>query len=132
MCILLRVTILLASLIVATYATSAEFSWRFPTDRITTEQWTEFRAEVLAMPGLAREEFGNQLVLTSSQERRIYVFTQPAHPAHPAVVVRAVVPRGAGSEVQRMGHYAGDQKAFDRWWHEFDSLDARIPGQIRR
>jgi hypothetical protein len=104
-------------------------AWRFPSDRITTEQWQTFRHEVLAKPGATRQEFANQLVVTVSSERRIYVFTQPAHPAHPAVIVRAVVERGQGSEVQRMGHYAGDQKAFDAWWHQFDALDAKIPGQ---
>jgi hypothetical protein len=110
-------------------ASADDMAWRFPSDRITTEQWQTFRHEVLAKPGATRQEFANQLVVTVSSERRIYVFTQPDHPAHPAVIVRAVVERGQGSEVQRMGHYAGDQKAFDAWWHQFDALDAKIPGQ---
>ena len=113
-------------------AAAAEQKWRFPTDQITLKQWQEFRSEVLAEPGIERREFASQLVLTSTKERRIYVFTQPKHPAYPAVVVRAVVASGNGSEVQRMGHYAGDKRAFDRWWHEFDELDARVPGQIRK
>ena len=106
-----------------------EMAWRFPSDQITTEQWQIFHDEVLAKPGATRQEFANQLVVTVTSERRIYVFTQPGHPAHPAVVVRAVVERGKGSEVQRMGHYAGDPKAFDVWWHQFDALDAKLPGQ---
>ncbi|MEJ0099147.1 MAG: hypothetical protein WDO12_05130 [Pseudomonadota bacterium] len=112
-------------------AAAADQQWRFPTDEITLKQWQEFRAEVLAKPGIERQEFANQLVLTSKKEFKIYVFTQPTHPAYPAVVIRAIVARGAGSEVRRMGHYAGDKKAFEKWWHEFDALDARIPGQIR-
>ena len=110
-------------------ALAAEHEWRFPSDRISVAQWTQYRNEVLAKPGLERQEFANQLVLISTKERRVYVFTQPQHPAHPAVVIRGVVPVGTGSEVQRMGHFAGGQKAFDKWWHEFDALDAKIPGQ---
>ena len=110
-------------------AQADDMAWRFPSDRITIEQWQTFRDEVLSKPGATRQEFANQLVITVTSERRIYVFTQPGHPAHPAVVVRAVVERGQGSEVQRMGHYAGNQKAFDVWWHQFDALDAKIPGQ---
>ena len=101
---------------------------RFDGDEITPAQWEDFRSEVLAKPGLERQEFANQLVLFSNEEHRIYVFTQPQHPAHPAVVVRAIVPRGTGSELKRMGHYAGDKAAFDKWWHEFDALDARMRG----
>ena len=112
-------------------AFAGELQWRFPSDKITLEQWKEFRSEVLAKPGLERQEFANQLVLISTQERKVWVFTQPGHPAYPAVVVRAIVPNGSGAEVQRMGHYAGDQAAFDKWWHEFDALDAKIPGQLR-
>jgi hypothetical protein len=109
-----------------------ESKWRFPTDKITVEQWTTFRAEVLAKPGIERQEFADQLLLFAQNEYRLYVFTQPKHPAHPAVVIRAIVNRGNGAYVDRMGHYAGDQKAFDKWWHEFDALDAQMPGQIRR
>ena len=124
-------TILVMVLAAVGNGMAAEQQWRFPTDEITLKQWQEYRAEVLAKPGIERQEFANQLVLTSTKERRIYVFTQPKHPAYPAVVIRAVVARGTGSEVQRMGHYAGDKKAFDRWWHEFEELDARVPGQLR-
>lgn len=112
-------------------ASADELQWRFPSDKITLEQWKVFRSEVLAKPGLERQEFAHQLVLISAQEKTIWIFTQPGHPAYPAVVVRAVVPNGPGSEVRRMGHYAGDQEAFDKWWHEFDALDAKIPGQPR-
>jgi len=124
-----RCFVALAVLTQTLTALADDKAWRFPTDHITTAQWQTFRDEVLKKPGATRQEFANQLVITVSSELRIYVFTEPGHPAHPAVVVRAIVARGRGSEVQRMGHYAGDQKAFDVWWHQFDALDAKVPGQ---
>jgi hypothetical protein len=103
--------------------------WRFPSDQITLEQWTEFRNEVLAKPDLDRKEFGNQLILTSSAEYRAWVFTEPGHPAHPAVIIRIIesTPSG-GSTIRRQGHFGGDRAAFDTWWHQFDELDARVVG----
>jgi hypothetical protein len=95
------------------------------------QQWTQFREEVLAKPNSVRAEYANQLVVTVEAEGAIYVFTQPQHPAYPAVVVRAVVQNGGGASVQRMGHFAGSQSAFATWWHQFDALDAAIPGQLK-
>jgi Protein of unknown function (DUF4019) len=108
---------------------AAEIGWRFPTDKITVQQWTQFREEVLAKPNSVRAEYANQLVVTVEAEGAIYVFTQPQHPAYPAVVVRAVAESGGGAAVKRMGHFAGSESAFATWWHQFDALDATIPGQ---
>jgi len=124
------VAVLFALVFIGT-SSAQELQWRFPSDVITPQQWEEFRAEVLAKPGVERQEFADQLVLTSAEELKVYVFTLPAHPAHPAVVIRAVVASGGSTSVRRMGHYAGNQEAFDKWWHEFDALDERIPGQVR-
>lgn len=121
--------VVLAAVLLVAAPVAAEIDWRFPTDKITAQQWTMFRTEVLAKPDIKRAEFANQLVITVDVERAIYVFTQPGHPAHPAVVVRAVGARGSGSEVKRMGHFAGSEEAFAAWWHEFDALDAEIPGR---
>jgi len=67
----------------------------------------------------------------SIPEIRLWVFTQPGHPAHPAVVVRIVTDRGSGAEITRQGHYVGSEFAFNKLWHEFDALDAKISGQTR-
>ena len=127
---LLRST-LVAAMFFVVGSLAAQVRWRFSADKITAQEWAQFREEVLAKPKVVRAEYANQLVLTVEAERAIYVFTQPHHPAHPAVVIRAVVANGGGSTVKRMGHFAGSEEAFASWWHEFDALDAAIPGQIR-
>jgi hypothetical protein len=129
---ILRSVCLVFSIAALGGATAAELGWRFPTDKITLEQWQEFQAEVLAKPGIERQEAANQLVLTSSKERAIYVFTQRQHPAHPAVVVRAIVTHDGVTSLKRMGHYGGDRGAFDNWWREFEALDAGAANQIRK
>jgi hypothetical protein len=125
-CVLLIVARLLMEI-----STAAEVGWRFSTDKITLQQWATLREEVLAKPNIKRAEFANQLVITVEAERAIYVFTQPKHPAYPAVVIRVVVKNGRGSIVKRMGHFAGSEAAFASWWQEFDPLDAAIPGQTK-
>lgn len=99
---------------------------RFPGDRITQAQWSTFRDEVLAKTGMERRESANQLVVTVPAESAIYVFTQPAHPAHPAVVVRRLMTVDGGTSINRMGHFAGNEQAFAAWWKTFDSLDAAV------
>jgi Protein of unknown function (DUF4019) len=115
--------------IVALYSFAQEDGWRFPSDRITLAQWSMFRDEVLAKPGMERKESGNQLVITVSAESAIYVFTQPGHPAHPAVVVRKLVTVDGGTSINRMGHFAGNEQAFATWWKAFDSLDAAVKSE---
>ena len=104
----------------------ADDTWRFPTDRITTELWQTYRSETLAKPGATSSVAAQQLIITVPSEYAIYVFTEPGHPAHPGVVVRALVTNNGVTSPSRHGHFAGDERAFARWWHEFDALDAGV------
>lgn len=61
--------IILAAVLLVAASVAAEIDWRFPTDKITPQQWTMFRAEVLAKPDIKRAEFANQLVITVDAER---------------------------------------------------------------
>jgi hypothetical protein len=104
----------------------ADDGWRFPTDRITLDQWQTYRTETLAKPGATSKVAAGQLIITVPSEKAIYVFTQPEHPAHPAVIVRAVVEQGSGVFLSRKGHFGGSKDAFDAWWKEFDALDGAV------
>lgn len=127
----LRATFL--ALILATgLAHSAEPQPRFPTSKITVEQWRQYLSEVLAIPGIERRDSARQITLTDSKTMTIYAFTQEANPAHPGVVVRALVIGPNGADVRRIGYYAGDQAAFSSWWLEFDALDARIRAEMNQ
>jgi len=69
----------------------AEESWRFPTDEITQEQWQIYLEEVRALPGAEIREAANQILISVPSRLTLYVFTSPAHPAFPAVVIRQIV-----------------------------------------
>lgn len=122
----------LALLLVSGNAVPAEPAPRFPTSKITAEQWKEYLSEIAKMPGIERRESSRQITLTDARTLTIYAFTQEANPAHPGVVVRVLVTGPGGTEVRRTGYFAGDQAAFSRWWTEFDALDAQIRREAAR
>lgn len=125
-------TLGLALLVVTGVAFAADAQQRFPTPRITLDQWNEYLKETLAIPGIDRKESTRQITLTDSRTMTIYAFTQPGNPAHPGVVVRVLVSGPDGYSVRRIGHYVGDASIFEKWWHEFDALDDRIRREMSR
>jgi hypothetical protein len=102
--------------------------WRFPGDRISFEQWTTYFDELANTNGAILTEESQYYIInlfSDLTQPALYVFTKPSHPAYPAVVIRSVESREGRSSINRRGHYAGDQAAFDKWWREFDALDKK-------
>jgi hypothetical protein len=128
----LRILAVMALSFHATPVWVAEPAPRFPTSKITTEQWRQYLSEISATPGIERRESSRQITLTDARTMTIYAFTQEANPAHPGVVVRALVTGPAGTDVRRIGYFAGDQATFAKWWTEFDALDAQIRRDMAR
>ena len=110
----------------AQVAIGGKVEWRFPTDRITPEQWATYRAETLAKPDVRHTTAPQQDVYFVPAEDVYYVFTQPGHPAHPAVVMRGLVAQGSSMFIDRKGHFAGSEVAFAVWWKQFEVLDAEF------
>lgn len=95
--------------------------------------WNRLWDEVTAKPGAEVEILRGspilQVVLTD--ERTIYYFTKPSHPAHPGVVKRAVVERGGADIVATEGWAAGSQEAFQRWLEAFATQDQALRQRFR-
>lgn len=83
--------------------------------------WNRLWDEVTAKPGaevdILRGSPVAQVVL--ADERAVYYFTKPPHPAHPAVVKRAVVERDRAAADATEGWTAGSNEAFQRWLETF-------------
>lgn len=125
----MRLALLLFLALCVTMSTSAqELEWKFPGDRITFEQWTSYFDELAHKPGAVLTEQEQYYIIdlfSDPNQPALYVFTKPAHPAYPAVVIRAVIAKNGQSQIVRHGHYVGDEAKFDKWWHEFDALDKK-------
>jgi hypothetical protein len=98
---------------------------RFPLDIITIAQWEQFQAEVLSKPALEGRHIDHQFVAYSRAERRLWIFTRPGHPAHPAVLVLIFADATSGAKAIRQGHYAGNRFEFVKWWQNFDATEAK-------
>ena len=115
-------------LYVSATAHAQKLQWAFPGDRITFEQWTQYFDRLANTKGAILTEDPNFYIInlfSDPEHPAIYVFTKPTHPSYPAVVIRAVESDGGESRIIRHGHYAGDQAAFDKLWHEYDALDKK-------
>lgn len=103
---------------------------RFPTDKITLEQWQVYFQEIKSLPGAQIKESANQVTVSFSDSATgttIYAFTAPANPAYPAVIRRHLrFKEGDGWYIDRKVHYVGDINIFARWWQSFDALDEAV------
>jgi len=99
---------------VASPAVSADSGWRFPTDRITQEQWQTYLDETRALPGVRSYEAASQIIVRI-EATILSMFHHSCPPAYPAVVKRHVVRKGTEVFIERKGHYAGDKIAYDHW-----------------
>lgn len=101
---------------------------RYSAGQITPTDWREYLAEVEAIPDIKCHHYAtNQYVCESASRRTIWIFTRIGHPAHPAVSRGILFLRQATGGVRlgidRSGHYAADQVAFDKWMKELVELD---------
>ena len=56
----------------------------------------------------------------------IYI-TKSGHPAHPAVIRRAIIKRKNVERLATRGNHGGDQRAFEKWLAEFKAIDVNRP-----
>jgi len=90
--------------------------------------WNRLWDEVTAKPGADVEILrGSPVVqVVLADERTVYYFTKPPHPAHPGVVKRAVVERNGTVTVATEGWPAGSREAFQRWIEAFAAQDQAL------
>lgn len=88
---------------------------------ITVAQWQQVFDEVKRAPGARVDGEGPMLVrisVRSSDENAVYLFTQPAHPAHPAYL-KAFSTSASGRPTRIVGNYAGSRTEFETFVRSF-------------
>jgi hypothetical protein len=94
--------------------------------QISKQQWATQLADVQSQTGVTCKSIAlSQYICDSPKQHTIWVFTQPGHPAHPALTRGAMVITSETIGIERTGQYAGDRAAFVEWMKEFAALDAR-------
>ena len=103
---------------------------RFATTKVTPDQIESYRSEVEAIPGVhCHDIWAQQRECSSSSRLTVWTFTLSGHPAHPAVsraimLVQQTAP-GSLMGIDRSGHYAGDDAAFEAWSKQLRVLDQK-------
>jgi hypothetical protein len=95
---------------------------RFPSQQITRDELNQLYEKTKALPHASIRRVRHQVVITAPNSRYFsttYVFTQPGHPAHPAVVIHDILEMETGHVAQLESYYAGSQLKFEAWVKEF-------------
>lgn len=95
---------------------------RFPSQQITRDELNQLYEKTKTMPQASIRRVQHQVVITAPNSRYFsttYVFTQPGHPAHPAVVIHDILEMETGHVAQLESYYAGSQPKFEAWVKKF-------------
>jgi hypothetical protein len=103
---------------------------RFPTEKITPQELQTYASEIERIPDIqCRDIWAHQRSCSSSSLFTIWTFTEPGHPAHPAVsrgvMVMKTSDAGSTLGIERSGYYAGEYAAFDHWMKDFAAVDTK-------
>jgi hypothetical protein len=93
---------------------------------ITQANWQTLWDEVQAKPTHQNFEERTTTRVELPDERAIYWFTKPEHPAHPSIVKREVLEKPNGLDVRSRGWAGGAKGEFERWFVSFLEQDQRI------
>lgn len=88
---------------------------------ITVSQWQQLFDDVKGTPGAQVGGQGPMLVtisVRSPDENAVYMFTQAAHPAHPAYL-KVFSTNASGRPTRIVGNYAGSRTEFEKWVRSF-------------
>ena len=112
----------------ATSAPRAEPQFKpHPTERVTAEQWQQYRDEVEAVAGASRREEPEQRLVTYATNENLYIaFTAPGHPAHPAWITRRFVTEDGKLNLAQIGYFAGSEPAFAELFRQYQELNKQM------
>jgi hypothetical protein len=89
---------------------------RFAHEHISLAEWQTYLEEVTLVPDVRCEDTKrHERYCVSDSLTSIWVFTEPGHPAHPAVSTGVFVTYPQSYGVVHRAYYAGDEPAFRAW-----------------
>jgi len=82
------------------------------------------RSEIVSIPGVVADEHDRgSSAYRDDRALKLYLITQPDHPAHPAIFVRQVVPSIEVTQIISGGCGFGDQSALERELKAYQQFD---------
>ena len=102
----------------------------FPKEEITIEEWEAYYQEVKEDFGGTEQAYPERNLVTYSddQTRMNFAFTMEGHPAHPSWITRQIVQENKTINMQQIGYFAGNEKAFAILFQQY----ARLTEQVKK
>lgn len=125
--------LILKTLLFPIVANAADYM-PYPEAKITSEQWESYHQVV-------KKDFANSeriypdhnLATYSDDKTRIsFAFTMKGHLAHPSWVTRQVVESNGTIDMQQIGYFAGDEKAFAVLFQQYAKLTEQTRKQFQK
>lgn len=105
----------------------------FPSAHVSALQIHDLVTHLVSGDGLQCIEFGpHEVQCDSPTLPEVWIFTQPGHPAYPAVSRGVIVRNGTLTCVMRDGYFAGNESAFRAWMAELVDYDNHLIEKVRR
>jgi len=107
--------------------TAQEFK-PYPSEKITTEQWTAYFNEVSESLSSTEQKHDEQLIITFSDPPNglQFTFTMEGNPAHPAWITRQMIQKDGSMSISQTGYYAGNKSEYNRLYGAYEKLNEQI------
>jgi len=110
------ILVVAVALVVSTVGRAEPPPSRFSHEHISVAEWQTYLDEVKSVPDVRCEDTKRfEHYCTSDSLTSIWVFTEPGHPAHPAVSTGVFYMNSITYGILNKGYFAGDEAAFRAW-----------------
>lgn len=105
----------------------------FPSPHVSALQIRGLFTDLTTGNEVQCKEYGpHQVQCASRTLPEVWIFTEPGHPAYPAVSRGIIVRRGTLTCVLRDGYFAGNKSAFAAWMAELIGYDNKLIARVRQ
>ncbi|MGY0646311.1 MAG: hypothetical protein ACW7DN_17220 [Paraglaciecola chathamensis] len=125
--------LLLKILLFSIVANAADYM-PYPEAKITLEQWNTYYLEVKTSFANSEKVYPDHNLATYSDDktRMSFAFTTKGHPAHPSWITRQIVESNGSIDMQQIGYFAGEEKAFAVLFQQYAKLTEQTRKQFQK
>lgn len=124
----------LFSVISATFTVAYAQEFRpYSYSKISQSQWQTYIELVQKNFAATERDYAGDHLLTYRDAKMhvFYTFTQQGHPAHPAWIAQRLMEKDGYPSMELVGFYAGDERAFNDLYRQFEKLTEQITERAR-
>jgi hypothetical protein len=119
-------TVLLAASIFGAVSEASAEDFSQDEGKITEQDWEALYNKIASSPDSVKiHDDSSSTVFSVNVEKVTYYFSKPGNAAHPCVIKRQIVQKGADVILETEGLYAGSKTAFEALLRSFEATGLR-------